>query len=52
MRVMTGCRKKLAPKSIATSIVILLTTITATGCSTTHELKPTASVMIGAHKSL
>ncbi len=54
MRVMTGCNKKLAGKITATSIVILVTAtaIVATGCSTTHEFKPTASVMVGAHKSL
>ncbi|WP_296172752.1 hypothetical protein [Psychrobacter sp. UBA2769] len=33
---------------------VLLATIalSSTGCSTTQEFKPTASVMVGAHKSL
>ncbi|WP_165767635.1 MULTISPECIES: hypothetical protein [unclassified Psychrobacter] len=36
------------------SAAVLLTTmaLSATGCSTTQEFKPTASVMVGAHKSL
>ena len=36
------------------SAALLLTTIvlSATGCSTTQEFKPTASVMVGAHTSL
>ena len=52
MRVTTDCSKKLWRKIMATSTVVLLTAIVATGCSTTHEFKPTASVMVGAHKSL
>lgn len=50
----TGFNNKLASKVIAIGTVLLLavTTIFATGCSTTQEFKPTASVMVGAHKSL
>ncbi|MDN3454162.1 MULTISPECIES: hypothetical protein [unclassified Psychrobacter] len=41
-------------KVITISAALLLTTfaLSATGCSTTQEFKPTASVMVGAHKSL
>lgn len=41
-------------KIIHISAALLLTTmaLSATGCNTTHEFKPTASVMVGAHKSL
>ncbi|WP_435978546.1 hypothetical protein [Psychrobacter sp. DM4] len=34
------------------TLIIAAIALTATGCSTTHEFKPTASVMVGAHKSL
>jgi len=36
------------------SAALLLTTIVLSviGCSTTPDFKPTASVMVGAHKSL
>ncbi|WP_170231071.1 hypothetical protein [Psychrobacter frigidicola] len=44
------CSKKLA--SITLTILVATMAISATGCSTTHEFKPTASVMVGAHKSL
>lgn len=35
-------------------VAVFLATIalSSTGCSTTQEFKPTASVMVGAHKSL
>ena len=35
---------------LALTIVALV--VSATGCNTTHEFKPTASVIVGAHKSL
>lgn len=31
---------------------IILGTVWMAGCTTTHEVRPTASVMVGAHKSL
>jgi|GEM_PF-6175280 len=35
---------------LATSII--LGTMWLAGCNTTQEIRPTASVMVGAHKSL
>ncbi|MFZ2843087.1 hypothetical protein [Psychrobacter sp.] len=37
---------------IGTALLLTTMALSATGCSTTHEFKPTASVMVGAHKSL
>lgn len=34
---------------VCTAVILMMTLV---GCSTTHEFKPTASVMVGAHKSL
>ncbi|WP_218689707.1 hypothetical protein [Psychrobacter sp. BF1] len=34
------------------ALLLTATALSATGCSTTHEFKPTASVIVGAHKSL
>ena len=34
---------------VCTAVILMMS---LTGCSTTHEFKPTASVMVGAHKSL
>ncbi|MBP2280828.1 hypothetical protein H4W00_001641 [Psychrobacter sp. PL19] len=31
---------------------IVASVFLTTGCSTTHEFKPTATVLVGAHKSL
>ncbi|WP_199508389.1 MULTISPECIES: hypothetical protein [unclassified Psychrobacter] len=31
---------------------LVLGTVWLAGCTTTHEVRPTASVMVGAHKSL
>ncbi|WLP95585.1 hypothetical protein [Psychrobacter sp. M13] len=47
-------KKKLTHKVTAISAAVLLTiiTVSATGCSTTQEFKPTASIMVGASKSL
>ena len=42
--------KKLTTATLAS--LMALVAISTTGCSTTHEFKPTASVMVGAHKSL
>jgi len=40
-------------KKISISVAVLLTTtILVTGCSTTQEFRPTASVMVGAQTSL
>lgn len=41
-------------KLVSMSLILLVATVilSATGCSTTHEFKPTASVIVGAHKSL
>lgn len=36
----------------AISVSLLGVVVATTGCSTTHEFKPTATVMVGAHKSL
>ena len=42
--------KKLTHISLA--FLVAAMALSATGCNTTHEFKPTASVMVGAHKSL
>ena len=34
------------------ALVLVTIALSSTGCSTTQEFKPTASVMVGAHKSL
>lgn len=34
------------------ALTIAVLAVSATGCNTTHEFKPTASVIVGAHKSL
>lgn len=34
------------------ALTIVALGFSATGCNTTHEFKPTASVIVGAHKSL
>ena len=34
------------------TLTIVALAVSATGCNTTHEFKPTASVIVGAHKSL
>jgi len=40
-------------KKISISVSVLLTTtILVTGCTTTQEFRPTASVMVGAQTSL
>ena len=45
--------KKHDKKTVAISAALLLTmALSVTGCSTTPEFKPTASVMVGAHTSL
>ncbi len=35
-----------------TAIISAFLVLVTTGCSTTQEFKPTASVIVGAHKSL
>ena len=40
------------PTRIGLSFAVVILALTATGCSTTQEFKPTASVIVGAHKSL
>ncbi|CAN6960465.1 MULTISPECIES: hypothetical protein [Psychrobacter] len=42
--------KKIA--NISAALLITTIALSATGCNTTQEFKPTASVMVGAHKSL
>ena len=37
---------------IRAAVLLTITVLLATGCNTVHPLKPTASVMVGAHKSL
>ncbi|WP_201594083.1 hypothetical protein [Psychrobacter vallis] len=44
--------KKHDKKTVAMSAALLLTVLSVTGCSTTPEFKPTASVMVGAQTSL
>lgn len=34
------------------AMTIAVASVITTGCSTTHELKPTASVIVGGHKSI
>ena len=34
---------------VCTTVTLMMS---LTGCNTTHEFKPTASVIVGAHKSL
>ena len=41
--------KKLA--HIATALLLATFALSVTGCNTTHEFKPTASVMVGAQTS-
>lgn len=38
--------------NIGVAMIIAILTLSTVGCSTTQEFKPTASVMVGAHKSL
>ncbi|MBE0442151.1 MAG: hypothetical protein ACTH7W_09560 [Psychrobacter sp.] len=54
MSSLSNTYKKYSKKITSISAVTLLTTIvlSATGCNTTHDIKPTASVMVGAHTSL
>ncbi|MBE0407066.1 hypothetical protein ACT3TI_00030 [Psychrobacter sp. AOP22-C1-22] len=54
MSSLSHTRKKYSKKTVSISAALLLTTmvLSATGCNTTQEFKPTASVMVGAHKSL
>ena len=42
--------KKITHTSAA--LLFLAIALSTTACSTTQEFKPTASVMVGAHKSL
>ncbi|MER2163872.1 MAG: hypothetical protein ABS921_07060 [Psychrobacter alimentarius] len=50
----TLCKKQ-SKKTAAISATLLFTVFAlsaVSGCTTTQEFKPTASVMVGAHKSL
>lgn len=38
--------------SLAAGLLLAVFALSAIGCSTTPTFKPTASVMVGAHKSL
>lgn len=46
--------KTAAKKWMGVSLMLTMAVVafSATGCSTTQEFKPTASVIVGAHKSL
>ncbi len=47
--------KKYGKKTANISAALLLTTVAlsaVSGCTTTQEFKPTASVLVGAHKPL
>ncbi|MBB3105999.1 hypothetical protein FHS24_000490 [Psychrobacter luti] len=37
---------------IGAALLLATIALSSTGCNTTQEFKPTASVMVGAHKSL
>ena len=37
---------------ISTALIIAVMAVSTSGCSTTQEFKPTASVIVGTHKSL
>ncbi len=39
-------------KVLSISTLIVVASLATTGCSTTHELKPTATVIVGGHKSI
>ncbi len=39
-------------KRVSMSMIIIVASLVTTGCSTTHELKPTATVIVGGHKSI
>ncbi|WP_169391491.1 MULTISPECIES: hypothetical protein [Psychrobacter] len=45
---MLTIKKLLTTQAVITIAAVMLTT----GCSTTQEFKPTASVMVGPHKPL
>lgn len=51
---LTTCTKKRKKiTTISASVLFTLLSLSAvSGCTTTQEFKPTASVMVGAHKSL
>lgn len=38
--------------NIAIAMIISIPLLSTVGCSTTQELKPTASVIVGGHKSI
>lgn len=50
----TQTSKMNSKKWMGTSAMLTIVALafSATGCSTTQEFKPTASVIVGAHKSL
>ena len=37
---------------LSTTLLLVVTGLSMSGCSTTHEIKPTATVMVGTHKSI
>ena len=45
-------RKSKLPQAVMTIATILVAGTIVSGCSTTPTVKPTATVMIGAHTSL
>lgn len=55
MSLLSKTYKDQSKKTAAISAALLLATLTLSmllGCTTTQEFKPTASVLVGAHKSL
>ena len=54
MSSLSNTYKKHAKKLVNISAAMLVTTavLSVTGCNTTHDIRPTASVMVGAHTSL
>ncbi len=55
MTSLSTLRKRQSKKAVFMSATLLFATFAlsaVSGCTTTQEFKPTASVMVGAHKSL
>ena len=55
MTSLSTLRKRQSKKAVVMSATLLFATFAlsaVSGCTTTQEFKPTASVMVGAHKSL
>lgn len=48
----TNAHKSKLPQAVMTLATLLVASILTTGCSTTPTVKPTATVIMGAHTSL